>query len=77
MKTKKVKTPYYSKYNEGVCEAITKAKGQDKLAKILDCTQATISLWMNCKIFLPVWRALQIEQVLKIKRSKLRPDLWA
>lgn len=70
LKTKK------KQINEGIAEAISKAGDQSALANLLGCTQGTISLWLSGNGFVPTWRVLQIEQLFKIKRKKLRPDLW-
>ena len=47
---------------------------QKKLAEVLGITEQAIGKWKDKKI--PVMRVLQIESLLGINRSFLRPDIY-
>ena len=58
--------------DEGLQLAIKTAGSQYKLAKMLKINLAGLTRWKR----IPPGRIIQIEQLLKVDRSKLRPDLY-
>lgn len=58
--------------NEGLKQAIERAGGTRKLAKMLGITRQAIEKWTS----IPARHIIVIERLTGVPREKLRPDLY-
>lgn len=60
--------------NLGVLEAINKTGSFHELAKKLNVTAPCVFKWLYLSC--PAHRAVEIERIVGVKKSKIRPDLF-
>jgi len=63
--------------SEGLKEATKAAGSARKLAAALRINAQAISQWQKPGRLIPPNRAIEIERITGVNRSKLRPDLWS
>lgn len=66
-----------SNFEDGLTEATKIAGSARKLAAALKINAQAISQWQKPGRLIPPKRAIEIERITGVNRSKLRPDLWS
>lgn len=59
----------------GIDDAISLAGSQRKLARLVGCTQQAVHAWM-LRGFVPIGRAIEIEQCTGVPRQRLINPKW-
>lgn len=65
-----------SRLDTPVAEAVRAAGSQSALARLLDCSQSTVHLWLRKGQHLPAQHVLKVEAATGISRHRLRPDIY-